>query len=58
MKFTRINEDYQVLSVEIKDPEEYSNITYYYPDGITKGLFRRNSKMKLRRFVSKEELEK
>lgn len=43
MKFTRINEDYQVLSVEIKNPEEYSNITYYYPDGITKGLFRRKT---------------
>lgn len=43
MKFTRFNCDSQVLYIEIKSPEEYDEVTYYYPDGLTKGLFKKKT---------------
>lgn len=43
MKFTRFNCDSQVLYIEIKDLKEYDEITYYYPDGLTKGLFKKKT---------------
>lgn len=43
MKFTRFNCDSQVLYVEIKEPEEYDGITYYYPDGLTRGVFKKKT---------------
>lgn len=43
MKFTRFNCDSQVLYIEIESPEEYDGITYYYPDGLTKGLFKKKT---------------
>lgn len=43
MKFTRFNCDSQVLYIEIKDLKEYDEVTYYYPDGLTKGLFRKKT---------------
>lgn len=43
MKFTRINCDSQVLYIEIKSPEEHNGITYYYPDGLTRGLFKKKT---------------
>lgn len=29
----------QLLYIDVKEPFEYPGIVYYYPDGITKGLF-------------------
>jgi hypothetical protein len=43
MKFTRFNCDSQVLYIEIKSPEEHNGITYYYPDGLTRGLFKKKT---------------
>lgn len=43
MKFTRFNCDSQVLYIEIREPEEYDGVTYYYPDGLTRGLFRKKT---------------
>lgn len=43
MKFTRFNCDSQVLYIEIKNPKEYDEVTYYYPDGLTKGLFKKKT---------------
>lgn len=41
MNFTRFNCDSQVLYIEIKEPEEYDGVTYYYPDGLTRGVFKK-----------------
>lgn len=43
MKFTRFNCDSQVLYIEVREPEEYDGVTYYYPDGLTTGLFRKKT---------------
>lgn len=43
MKFTRFNCDSQILYIEIKSPEEHDGITYYYPDGLTRGLFKKKT---------------
>lgn len=40
MKFVRfIGEEIPVLSIEIIEPQECTEFTYYYPSGITKGIF-------------------
>ena len=43
MKFVRYNTDFSVLSVEILEPREYPDLIYYYPDGITFGLFKKTT---------------
>lgn len=48
MKFINIVDDErntfnQLLYIDIEEPSEYPGIVYYYPDGITKGLFRKKT---------------
>lgn len=43
MNFTRFNCDSQILYIEIKEPEEYDGVTYYYPDGLTRGIFKKKT---------------